>query len=92
MIIRNLYAKYKDIGFDVIGISVDKSDNKKDWLDGITKHKLNWRQYWDVEGKETNKFFIDTFPTSFLLDGEGKIIKKNILPEELEIFLSKNLK
>jgi thiol-disulfide isomerase/thioredoxin len=91
-LIRNLYTQYKDAGFDVIGISVDKSADKKDWLDAIAKHKLNWSQYWDVDKKEVNRFFIDTYPTNFLLDSEGKIIKKNILIEELEIMLAKNLK
>ena len=58
-LIRNLYTKYKDTGFDVIGISVDKSADKKNWLEAIEKYKLNWKQYWDIEGKEANKFFID---------------------------------
>jgi len=90
--IRNMYAKYKDAGFDVIGISIDKTTNKKDWLDAIAKHEVSWKQYWDIDGMEAGRFFFDTYPTSFLLDNKGRIIKKNILLEELEIWLSKNLK
>ena len=88
---RNLYAKYKNAGFDVVGISIDKMANKRAWLDAISKHKLEWKQYWDIDEKEVNKFLIVSYPTNFLLDNDGKIIRKNILMEELEIFLATNL-
>ena len=89
--IRYLYSKYSNSGFDVIGISVDKLVNKQDWLAAIGKYELNWQHYWDVDKKIAGSLFIDAYPTSFLLDHEGRIIKKNILLEELEIFLSQNL-
>ena len=87
---RNLYAKYKNAGFEVVGISIDKTEDKRAWLDAISKHKLEWKQYWDIDGKEAKRFFINLYPTNLLLDNEGRIIKKNILLEELEIFLAKN--
>jgi alkyl hydroperoxide reductase subunit AhpC len=89
---RNLYARYKDVGFDIIGISIDKSADKKDWLKAIAKHELNWKQFWDIDGKEAEKYFIDSYPTNFLLDSEEKIIRKNILPEELEILIKNSPK
>jgi len=88
---RNLYAKYKNVGFEVVGISIDKTEDKRAWLDAISKHKLEWKQYWDIDEKEAKRFFIDTYPTNLLLDSKGRIIKKNILIEELEIFLAANL-
>jgi thiol-disulfide isomerase/thioredoxin len=91
-VMKYLYAKYKNAGFDVIGISVDKTENKKDWMDAIVKHGLNWKQYWDIDKKEAKRFSIDSYPTSFLLNSNGKIIKKNILLEELDVWLEKNLK
>lgn len=91
-VMQNIYEKYKDAGFDVIGVTVDKSDGKKDWIDAIAKHGMKWKQYWDVDGKEAKKYSIDSYPTSFLLDSNGKIIKKNILLEELDVWLEKNLK
>lgn len=89
---RKLYAKYKDVGFDVIGISIDNTANKQDWVNAIKKHDLKWKQYWDADGKEAGRFMFDTYPTSFLLDSNGRIIKKNIILEELEILLAENLK
>ena len=91
-VMQYIYEKYKDAGFDVIGVTIDKSEGKKDWIDAIAKHGMKWKQYWDVDGKQAKKYSIDSYPTSFLLDGNGKIIKKNILLEELDVWLEKNLK
>ena len=91
-VMQDIYEKYKDAGFDVIGVTVDKSDSKNDWIDAIAKHGMKWKQYWDVDGKEAKKYSIDSYPTSFLLDSNGKIIKKNILLEELDVWLEKTLK
>ena len=90
--IHNLYSKYRQRGFDVIGISIDMPTDKQKWLDVISKHKLNWKQYWDIEGKEAKRFYIDSYPTTFLLDKKGKIIKKNIPLEELAVLLEKELR
>jgi hypothetical protein len=52
---------------------------------------LNWI-YWDEDGKIAKFYNINTYPTHFLLDARGTIIKKNITLEELDQFLLKNLK
>ncbi len=88
----NLYNMYRSSGFDVIGISVDKMIEKAEWQNAILKHGLKWTQLWDADGKEANKFYIDAFPTTFLLDRRGRIIRKNVLLEELEILLAQELK
>ena len=50
-------------------------------------NKLNWDQYLDLNGVQACKESINYFPTNFLLDQEGKIIRKNIALEELERIL-----
>ncbi len=90
--LKTIYEKYKGQGFEIIGISADKVKDKQNWQNIINKHQLIWPQYWDINGQETSKLSINTFPTNFLLDSEGKIIKKNIRPVELAEFLSENMK
>ena len=46
----------------------------------------------DENGNISKKYSINKFPTNFLLDSEGKIIKRDIPQEELEKFLEENLK
>jgi len=88
---KDLYNKYSNKGFEIVGISIDKDTDKKQWENIIIKEKLNWQQYWDKDGKETKSLSIFVFPTNFLIDNTGKIIQKNISMEELEGLLNKSL-
>ncbi len=88
---RNLYKKYSDKGFEIVGISVDQINAKKDLEDIIVQENLVWEQYWDVNGTESKRFSINAFPTNFLIDENCKIIFKNISMEELDEFLNSSL-
>jgi len=90
--LNELYAKYRAQGFEIIGVSTDQEQHKKDWIDGIKKYKILWPQYWDMNGREATKLSILAFPTNYLLDHEGRIVMKNIKPEELAEFLKANIK
>lgn len=85
---RDLYKQYSGSGFEIVGISVDQTKDKKEWEDMIVKEKLVWKQYWDKNGTESQRFSIKAFPTNFLIDSTGKIIDKNISMEALAEFLS----
>lgn len=87
----NIYEHYKSRGFDIINISVDKKPYLSNLKILIKRYNLFWKNYWDVDGIESSKLSITSFPTNFLLNEEGKIVAKNIEPEELEIFLKKHL-
>ncbi|WP_220417335.1 TlpA disulfide reductase family protein [Dyadobacter frigoris] len=80
----NAYQKYKDKGFEVFGVSLDKS--KENWLRAIEKDGLVWIQvsdlkYWHSEPAEL--YGVRAIPANFLLDPTGKIIGKNLRGEEL---------
>lgn len=89
--LRNLYQQYSGRGFEIVGISVDQIKYKKEWENIIVKDKLVWKQYWDKNGTESDKFSIKAFPTNFLIDSKGKIIDKNISLEALGEFLNSSL-
>jgi peroxiredoxin len=83
------YHKFKDRGFTVFGVSLDR--NKKDWLKGIEEDKLTWThvsdlKFWQSEAAKT--YNITGIPFSLLLDPNGVIIAKNLrgraLHEKLE--------
>jgi thiol-disulfide isomerase/thioredoxin len=86
------FTSYNDKGFNIIGISRDNEEMISDWKTAIKKYNLPWAQYLDMNGKETMKLNIEAFPTNFLLDSTRKIIKTNIQPDDLQVFLEKNLK
>ena len=77
--IVDAYQKYKDKGFEVYGVSLDRS--KENWLRGIEEDGLPWThvsdlKYWQSEAAKT--YNINAIPASFLLDREGKIIARNL--------------
>jgi peroxiredoxin len=72
------YEKFKDQGFTVVGISLDED---KSALEKFTaENKMTWPQFFDGKGWENEmakRFKIQTVPTMWLLDREGKLIDAN---------------
>ena len=89
--LRDLYQQYNSDGFEIVGISVDQTKDKKEWENLIVKDKLVWKQFWDKDGVETYKNSIQVFPTNFLIDNTGRIIYKNISMGELRELLKTQL-
>jgi alkyl hydroperoxide reductase subunit AhpC len=88
------YNKYKDRGFTVFGVSLDRS--KGDWLQAIKQDALTWThvsdlKYWQSAAAKT--YNITGIPFSVLLDPNGVIIAKNLrgpaLDRKLEEILRK---
>jgi thiol-disulfide isomerase/thioredoxin len=79
------YNKHHAQGFDIIGVSLDQDQAK---LTDYTKSmNMTWPQFFDGQGwgnKLAVKYGIESIPSSFLLDGNGKIIAKNLRGEDLE--------
>lgn len=79
-----LYNEYKAKGFDIIGVSLD---NKKEaWLQAIAEDKLTWTHVSDLGGwanSVAKLYNVTAVPQTFLLDGRGVIIARNLRGEEL---------
>ena len=86
------YEKYHPKGFEIIGISLDDS---KDALDKFIKDKgVSWVQFFDGKGwgnKLAAQYGVNSIPATYLLDGEGKILAKNLRGEALETEVAKQL-
>jgi thiol-disulfide isomerase/thioredoxin len=89
--LKKIYSTCRSKGFEIVGISVDMKKDVNDYANAIKKFDLTWQHYWDISGVESKRLGIGVYPSNFLLDKTGKIIAKNISPEELEVFLRKNL-
>lgn len=87
------YEKYHGKGFEIVGISLDSDRAKLDKF--ITDRKMIWPQYFDGQGWQTKLagvYGVNSIPATYLLDGEGKIIAKNLRGEALEEAVAKALK
>ena len=79
------YQKHHAQGFKIIGVSLDQNQTKL--TDFIKSKDMTWQQFFDGQGwgnKLAVKYGIESIPATFLLDGEGKIIGKDLRGEALE--------
>jgi len=88
---KPIYDKYRTKGFEIVSISTDGSEKITDWKRVIEEKEFDWKHYLDLGGDETHKMKIRTFPTTFLIDTDGNVIKKDIASEDLEKFLNEAL-
>ncbi|MFB6307576.1 MAG: TlpA family protein disulfide reductase, partial [Flavobacteriales bacterium] len=80
-----LYNKYKDKGFEIFGVSLDK--NKRKWVQAIKQDGLKWKHVSDLKGwqsKAAAKYGVSSIPYTVLIDKEGKIIAKKLRGKDLE--------
>lgn len=81
------YNTYKEKGFHILGVSLDRPDAKDKWLKAIYDDKLTWTHVSDLQfwnNAVAKQYGIQSIPQNFLLDPQGKIIAKNLRGEELQ--------
>lgn len=91
--LTKIYAKYKNKGFGILGVSLDKE--KEAWIKAIKGDKLVWKhvsdlKYWKSEAAAL--YQIHSIPQSYFVDNTGKILLAAPEEEEIENFLKENLK
>jgi thiol-disulfide isomerase/thioredoxin len=81
-----LYEKYKDDGFEVFSVSLDK--DKARWIQAIDKDNLAWDAHVsDLKGwsnAAARKYQVSSIPFTVLIDKEGKIINTRLRGPQLE--------
>lgn len=87
------YNKYRDKGFEILGVSLDSK--KAAWVKAIEADKLTWPHVSDLKGwqnEAAGMYVVKVVPTNFLLDKDGKIVAKNLRGADLEKKLAELLK
>ena len=72
--VKELYTKYKEKGFDVLSISIDKDENA--WRKAMIEEGMPWAQTLSPDiNKTMDQFLFSGIPTLYLVNREGKIVK-----------------
>lgn len=82
----NAYNTYKDKGFDVLGVSLDRPGAKEAWLNAIHDDRLTWTHVSDLQfwnNAAAKLYGIQAIPQNLLLDPTGRIIGKNLRGPDL---------
>jgi peroxiredoxin len=75
--IKDLYAKYKDFGFEIVSISKDEDIQK--WKTAISKEGIEtWKHFAVVQNNNSveKDYFVNGIPHKVLIDKNGIIIGK----------------
>ncbi len=86
--LTGLYPEYKDQGFEIVGISLDRS--KTNWEKAVEKDGVAWVQLSDLQGTESpvaTEYGVYATPATFLIDSAGVVIGKDVRSEELDNYL-----
>ena len=84
-----MYEKYKDKGFEILSVSLDKDKDR--WLGAIEKDNLTWSHVSDLQGWKNEAaalYGVRSIPETVLLDSEGKIIARKLRGPMLEAKLA----
>nr|HQU58722.1 TlpA disulfide reductase family protein [Saprospiraceae bacterium] len=80
-----MYNEYKDKGFDILGVSLDKTQDR--WVEAIQQDGLSWHHVSDLKGwanEVAQAYGVRSIPHTVLIDAEGKILARNLRGEALE--------
>lgn len=79
------YKKYKNKGFEIVGISLDNKPEA--WAKGIKDLGITWTQLSDLQGWKNSGaglYGVNSIPHTILVDKDGTILAKNLHGEELD--------
>lgn len=81
-----VFNQYKDRGFTVLGVSLDREGAKEKWMKAIHDDNLTWTHVSDLKfwnNAVAQQYGIKAIPMNLLIDPQGKIIAKNVRGVEL---------
>lgn len=84
-VLVDIYNKYKDRNFTILGVSLD--DDKKKWTDAIVTDALTWNHVSDLKGwgsSAAKNYAVSSIPYTVLVDSSGVIVANMISGEKLE--------
>jgi thiol-disulfide isomerase/thioredoxin len=89
-----VFSKYKDKGLAVFSVSLD--NNGENWRKAIVDDKLSWPDHVsELKGWQSSiskLYGVSSIPANVIIDGEGKILAKNLRGKQLDDFIDARLK
>lgn len=80
--LKKQYDLYRDKGFEIISISIDK--DSKAWEKALQEEKLPWLNFIDNNDDIATLYKVKAVPTMYLIDQDGTMVAENTRGKELE--------
>lgn len=91
--LKEFYDKYRQQGFEIYGISLDR--NREQWVQGIREDKINWTQVSDLRfwnSPVVSLYNVEAIPFNVLIDREGRIMARGLSMQQLEEILAETFR
>ena len=88
------YKDYHARGFEIVGISLDRAGDGPKLATFTKENEMPWRQFFDGKYWQNElavKYGVNSIPATYLLDGAGNILGKNLRGAALAAALDKAL-
>lgn len=88
--VKRVYDKYKNKGFEILGVSLDR--NHDAWVGAIQADGINWKHVSDLgfwNNAVAQQYGVSSIPFTVLVDKEGKIVAKGLRAQQLEMELAR---
>ncbi len=82
---RSLVERLAGEPFAIVGVNSDK--DREELKKTISAEKITWRSFWNggsTAGPISTRWNVSSWPTIYVLDGEGRIRFKNVRGEQLD--------
>jgi glutathione peroxidase-family protein len=73
-ILKELYSRYKEKGFEIIGIALDGASKTAKVKKAVTVNKMPWFNVVDKNNAIKDKFNPTAVPSLFIIDKSGKVV------------------
>ena len=79
-----LYTKYRSKGLEIYQVSIDTDRNA--WLSAIEQDGLSWVNVGDMKGSVSaqHNYNVQTIPSNYILDGERRIVARDLIGPALD--------
>ncbi len=91
-LLKELRAEYRGRGFEIFGFSVDAEEQV--WRDTSEEYELTWPDVSDGQALSSPvaiRYAATILPFNYLLDSEGRVLGKRLMPGDLEAELEARL-
>ena len=79
-LLQELYSRYRDVGFELLGVSIDGNSAKAKNM--AKRLKINYPILFDLEKNVSALYDVDAMPTTVMVDRDGRVrhIYRGYLP------------
>ena len=88
--IKKVYAEFKDKGLEVVGVSIDHSDEA--WKKALEEEKLDYLQLSDPKSVTSKLYNYNGIPFIILISPEGIILNKGLRGNEIRTKITEYIK